>query len=413
MIEQSVAILKQLGVHVVVLSGEPYGGSAALNVCVVPGLRYTAAVHAPDSNTLKENLEVAARAGLGGVSPDVWHVHNPGLGKNAAILDALYLLAEAGEALLFHVHDFAEDGRPENYANASRWITSPKVRYPAGERIGYGVLSARDGAIFAESGLNPESLFLLPNPVQVTPLPEPKTKLFDERWVLYPARGIRRKNLGELLLWAACSEAGTLFACSLSPKNPVALPVYERWEAFARELELPVRFGVGDRHGITLPELVAQSDALITTSVAEGFGLAYLEPCLWGKPLVGRNLPGVTVDFEAAGVSFPRLYKTIPIPLDWLDVDALKERMAVVLSAHYAAYGRDDPPIEAVWDAWKQSGNIDFGVLDEAAQASVISHVKASPAAQEALGLSLDPLPPRQVLRSEERPCRERVCLYV
>ena len=42
---------------------------------------------------------------------------------------------------------------------------------------------------------------------------------------------------------------------------------------------------------------MASAHRLVTTSVAEGFGLAFLEPWLFGKGLLGRNLPEITVDF--------------------------------------------------------------------------------------------------------------------
>ncbi len=61
--------------------------------------------------------------------------------------------------------------------------------------------------------------------------------------------------------------------------------------------------------------MIAKADALITTSVAEGFGLAFLEPWLASKPLVGRNLPEITADFAEHGLDLSALYNCLPVPL--------------------------------------------------------------------------------------------------
>ena len=51
------------------------------------------------------------------------------------------LLAEAGERILLHPHDFAEDGRPGNYLSLRE--VYPRV-YPTGSHIHYAALNQRD-----------------------------------------------------------------------------------------------------------------------------------------------------------------------------------------------------------------------------------------------------------------------------
>jgi len=55
-------------------------------------------------------------------------------------------------------------------------------------------------------------------------------------------------------------------------------------------------------------ELIGISDFCITTSIQEGFGMAFLEPWMAGRPVIGRNLPCVTSDMKAAGIELPGLY---------------------------------------------------------------------------------------------------------
>ena len=87
------------------------------------------------------------------------------------------------------------------------------------------------------------------------------------------------------------------FANSLEPTNPAFRPQFERWKSFSRELQLPVTFGLGHQVDCSFPKMVACSEAIVTTSVAEGFGLGFLEPWVFGKSLCGRNLPEITGDF--------------------------------------------------------------------------------------------------------------------
>ena len=65
--------------------------------------------------------------------------------------------------------------------------------------------------------------------------------------------------------------------------------------------------------------------ALVTTSIAEGFGLAFLEPWISGSSVVGRNLPDITEDFS---VELDHLYDRFDVPVDRVD---LRELRAVML----------------------------------------------------------------------------------
>ena len=120
----------------------------------------------------------------------------------------------------------------------------------------------------------------------------------DDRFVLYPVRCIRRKNVGEALLYGKLAPPGTVVGVTLPPLNPVAIPVYARWQQLAAEWELPCRFDVGVAGKLTFAESLAASDLILTTSVAEGFGMVFLESWLASRALVGRDLPEITADFK-------------------------------------------------------------------------------------------------------------------
>jgi glycosyltransferase involved in cell wall biosynthesis len=389
-IQNAVVALERQGVQAAVLTGElPEHSIEGLEkVQAVPGLGYEG-VRAPwTSRELATGLLEAARSELG-APPDLWHIHNHSLGKNLALPEAVRHLAEDGHHLFLQIHDFAEDGRPENYRQLlARVGEGDPARlagrlYPQAANVHYAVLNGRDRGFLASAGIARPRLHLMPNAVWVEAGGEPAPTPYPNApplW-LYPTRAIRRKNLGEFLLLAALAPSGHRFATTLAPKNPLERPRYEGWLAFATELELPVELGVTDRAPERFDELVRSAHALVTTSIAEGFGLAFLEPWLMGRAVVGRDLPELSAEFREAGINLDALYRRLEVPLAWLDQGALRDRIGTGLRRYLGAYGRE-PAADArerVWGAWVKKDRVDFGRLDEELQREVIRRVAGAP----------------------------------
>ena len=359
--------------HCLFFTGEAaYDGSPiSKRIREVPNLGYT-------TEKKFQSLELLRRArGAFGGEPDVWHIHNHSLGKNPALTQEVITLAMAGQKILLQIHDFAEDGRPDNYANLGKL----KDRlYPVADHIHYAALNQRDFSFLKAGGIPETNLHLLPNAVSPLPhstshIPHP-TPLF-----VYPCRAIRRKNIGELLLWSAAMPE-VKFAVTLAPKNPEVKPVYDAWVAFAEELGLNVEFNAGAKS--TFEEMVAKADALITTSIAEGFGLAFLEPWLAGKPLVGRNLPEITSDFEQHGLDLSALYNRLGVVLtsnDWNIGPQFFQTLETKMRAACEAYGKEwsDERFETAQRELAGDGTVDFGILDEDLQRVIIRAVKENP----------------------------------
>jgi glycosyltransferase involved in cell wall biosynthesis len=81
---------------------------------------------------------------------------------------------------------------------------------------------------------------------------------------------------------------------------------------------------------------------MITTSRREGFGMVFLEPWLFGKPVVGRNLPGVTRDFLDSGLILNHLYSSLPVDEKGSDFASLpppaqRDRIRQLLASRQAA----------------------------------------------------------------------------
>jgi len=387
-IEHACAALAAAGHRVLVVAGEPPQKPLpeGVDFALIPALAYEERRPRIGPADLAAELARTARQGLGDL-PDLWHIHNHCLGKNLALPEALCTLARQGQRLLLQPHDFAEDGRPSLYA---RLLSEPgggdatrlsALLYPQASHLHYAVLNGRDRGFLAATGIPHDRLHLLPNAVDLPPSVDRSADPFPGRrlW-LYPTRAIRRKNLGELLLWATLAGEEDLFATTQAPRNPAEQPRYRHWVALARELGLGLELALGERVR-DFPALLASAYALVTTSVAEGFGLAFLESWLAGRPLVGRNLPEITRDLVTAGLDLETLYERLEVPLDWLDRDRLRGAMDQALEAVVTAYGRARRPddLEHLWASAVRDGYVDFGRLDEAAQEGVIRHLASDP----------------------------------
>ncbi|MEM6330847.1 MAG: glycosyltransferase family 4 protein [Planctomycetota bacterium] len=358
----------------------------------VPSLEYDTAIGADPAALAGAVEHGLVEAGFDPASL-LLHTHNHALGKNASLPGALALLAGRGCRLLLQVHDFAEDFRPTNYRHLMRSLRTRTAAelagalYPQAPGIHYATLTSRDRALLAAAGVAEDRLHVLPNPVaEWRDLPDrdearpavhqrlgidPLTRL-----IVYPVRGIRRKNLGEMLLHSALAGGEACYAVTLAPVNPAERASFDRWQSLADTLGLGCRFDVGGAGGVGFPEAVAAADALITTSLAEGFGMVFLEAWLAGKPLVGRNLPEITQDFLAAGIALPDLHDQLRVPMDWLD----RPRLRTELLELHAWACRDfgvAPPADTAdrLDALLAAGSIDFGMLPASHQSEVITAV--------------------------------------
>jgi glycosyltransferase involved in cell wall biosynthesis len=328
----------------------------------------------------------------GNNQPDLFHIHNHALGKNPVFSEMVYHLAVKNHRLLLQIHDFAEDGRPGNYAFLRKYIgdgkpeNMGKMLYPQATHIHYAVLNGRDRSFLLNSGVSQHRLHYLPNPVAAPPEGEPCKidKLHYDRLLVYPTRAIRRKNIGELLLWAAMAQPGDVFAVTLAPQNPKALPIYHRWISFALQLNLPVEFDINARLDIPFTTLMRSADALITTSIAEGFGLAFLEPWLYNRPLIGRNLPDITQDFTQTGVDLSHLYNALRVPIEWIGEKVLHQKIDQAAEDYFKQYNRPLPHdfVEQVMQSMIIEQRVDFGRLDEELQETIIQTVHKSPSAR-------------------------------
>ncbi|MGD8368214.1 MAG: hypothetical protein PVG78_11255 [Desulfobacterales bacterium] len=370
-IRQQLAALKD-DCRALVYSSAPPDSSFPAPVVSIPGLAYDDEQdkEADPKQVATQILDILFRKWPDGC--DLLHVHNPTLAKNRSLLKILQYLADAGIRLLCQVHDFAEDGRPRAYF---------KDPYPAD--CHWAVINTRDFRILREAGLAAGGLHLLPNPV--APLAASGSTTQKTGPVLYPIRAIRRKNIGEAILLSLFFPPDAPLWITQPANSPEDQKSTADWKRFVQRLDLKVRFDAGV--GADFTKLVGQSRFLLTTSITEGFGFSFLEAWTAKKLLWGRKLPDICVDFEQAGVRLDHLYSRLSVPVDWLAASGFRDRWIECLRSVCRLFSLPEDPmaLKTAWEKATADGTVDFAILDESAQQTVIRGVVEDPGRRKAL----------------------------
>lgn len=378
-IERASRELTRRGIAHVILVGKcPRGMTDTMPVRMVEGLAYSdSPLDRQGAEKILDALRASASDALG-APPDIWHFHNHSLGKNRAVPLIVSMLASQRERLLLHIHDLAEDGRAENRANIAE---CPNL-YPLAPQIHYAFINSRDRHHFIKAGLSAANAHLIENPVfNADSIPNTSSNTPNTgALLLCPARGIRRKNIGELILLTQLAPKGTRAAITLAPENPQWLQIHERWKNFCGANQLPVDFAVVDRVAPTtssdasFESWISHATHFVTCSISEGFGLVFLESHAYGKPLIGRKLPHISHDLAKHGVEHTKLYEKILIPTDWISHESLKRNLESSLTRLWQAWNREPnaDAIESTITSIEHDGFLDFGNLPEVLQERVI-----------------------------------------
>jgi hypothetical protein len=275
------------------------------------------------------------------------------------------------------IHDFAEDGRPLSYF---------AEEYPAD--CHYSVVNSRDYRILLKAGLKKKGLHRLFNSVN---LPDGQPTSSDGGpYVVYPIRGIRRKNIGEAILLSLFFENDETLVITLPPNSPADMQSYKDWKAFSGDHHLRVEFDAGLKR--PFDAIVRSARYLLTTSITEGFGFSFLEPWLFEKSVRGRKLADICSDFEANGVRLDHMYTQLNVPLNWVGSQGFFDRWKRTIENTCKLFDIqiDKDRIQSAYNFITADGNIDFGLLSEDYQKQVILRLLSNPAHLQDL-LKLNP----------------------
>lgn len=368
---------------------------------------------------------------------DVLWVHNYHVGKNAGLTRAVTELARqwntpADPHLLLHIHDFPEDGRFANLAYLRKTLGS--VPYPTGNHVRYAVINTRDLAVLSDAGIPGNQLFYLPNPVRTAGrerLPQQSQSARRDRLVmglsafaeehgyrfhpdgpivLYPVRAIRRKNVLEIATICRMMEHWNLV---------VTLPGTSSQEAAYSDLvgwayadrRIHGCFGIGrneHRYGFSFSELTAGADLVASSSVQEGFGLAYLNTLLDGVPLLARKLGtmgGLLPMFDG----YPaHLYDRFVVPLTSPSITSMRGYLRLRYSERLDEIAESVPEererLEQALDNLVSRDAIDFSFLPAQLQLTLLGDIRDDGFAADVRALNNDLLTAAESLVHSDPP---------
>jgi glycosyltransferase involved in cell wall biosynthesis len=334
---------------------------------------------------------------------DVIMIENLGIGIQPYVTYAFSLYTQLayttgmGKRFIYRCHDFVQQ-RPANFKNVKkfhhpRFGVVPdwhSILYPAYPSIRYIAINRYDRMRLLEHGIEEENISYIPNPVDKTIVPpddrrdELREKIIAgegldarTRFLLYPVRCVRRKNVEEAIYLTRFfnrlvdgnleRENCTLkdryhLLVSIRPTSGDDAAYADQLVGFIQKQGLPVTIGLGDIIALeretdpadpskiqrySIGDLYHASDLVITTSILEGFGFSYIEPWLLDRAVIGRSIPFITPDFQAAGMKFGHLYNALIVEgKDYKDIGndaadpdkALQTRLEKVIKLEDARY---------------------------------------------------------------------------
>jgi hypothetical protein len=196
-------------------------------------------------------------------------------------------------------------------------------------------------------------------------------------WLL-PCRTLRRKNVAEALLLTRWLRPEAWLVVTGAASSADESPYFNALERAAHEHHWRLRLGVlaGDEsRKPTVPELLAASEAVLLTSIQEGFGLPYLEAATAQRPLIARRLPNIAPDLDRFGFVFPQAYDEIliaPELCDWHAERARQQKWFSEWQSTMPAFARaqiSKPPMLAT----KRPCPVPFSRLALAAQMQILA----------------------------------------
>ena len=255
-----------------------------------------------------------------------------------------------GAVFVSHHHDFFFDNRWGRWPEMQRsglddLEAAARAVFPAGARTVHLAINRADYDLL-ETGFGGRALWL-PDPVTLSGHPggrggsarawlTARTGSSDPYWLM-PCRLLRRKNIAEALLLARWLRPGARVVTTGGPTSMDEMPYFSKLSESARRdgwpLDLSVLAGVAD--GPPVQALIGGAEAVLLTSLQEGFGLPYVEAAVSGRPLVARALPNVLPDLVSLGLQAPVTYDEVLVPCDFFDFRREKSRQ------------------RGLWDAWR------------------------------------------------------------
>lgn len=366
-----------------------------VEVTVKPSFGYLSESSTPSSkqrSTVRSGARELLRGrGCGGAV--VW-AHNLGLGRNVWLARELARGCHLGGIpLVVHHHDWWFENRWSHYtalrdAGCRSLKEAARSLIAESPWIAHAAINEGDARILARHFR--ERAGWLPNPVErLAPVSASRVdaarawlqeQLGEDApvWLL-PCRLLRRKNIAEALLLTRWLRPEAWLVTTADVSSAAETTYGARLSRTAQSQGWRLRLAVLRRNEPAAPsvaELLAASEAVVLTSVQEGFGLPYLEAAAARRPLVARGLPNIAPDLDKFGFTFPQSYRDIlvdPELFDWQQERQRQRQLFTVWRSQMPPSVRrlvEEPAVMTAREAYP----VPFSRLTLTAQLEVLTH---------------------------------------
>ena len=333
----------------------------------------------------------AVLEGASGADTVVW-AHNLGLGRNLTAARAwVEGCGRRGVRLMAHHHDWWFDNRwqrwPELRRTGGRSLAAvARTIFSTATHVRHATINRADQRVLArELG---RRAGWLPNLAVAGAAPAKAVVGAARAWLdgllggrapvwLVPCRMLRRKNFAEALLVTRWLRPEAWLVTTGGVSSADEQPYATALRAAATRHGWRVKFGVlagAEDAKPTVAALLAASEAVLLTSLQEGFGLPNLEAAAAERPLLVRTLPNIAPDLAEFGFRFPQAYDEVWIERGLLDARAETKRQ----ETRWRAWRAGLPRACRAWATrppwWDAKGPMPFSRLTLTAQLEVLAH---------------------------------------
>lgn len=327
--------------------------------------------------------------------PVVIWAHNQGLGRNLLLTRELTRAAgREGVRLVFHHHDWWFDNRwqrwPEMRRHGTRTLhQAARIIFPPSPHVRHLAINHADAKVLARH-FHARSAWV-PNPGTKNSRPSRQALARTRHWLrreirhdgpvwLMPCRLLRRKNIAEALLLTRWLRPEAWLVTTGGVTSREEQNYAERLREAARVHRWPLRLALlhqREARAPSLDELLGASEAILLTSLQEGFGLPYLEAAAAGVPLIARELPNIAPDLRQAGLRFPQSYREVWVDSTLFDWDRETHRQRRLFQQWRAGLPEPCRPqagLPLLLAGGSQPRPVPFSRLTLTAQLEVLAH---------------------------------------
>jgi len=328
-----------------------------------------------------------------------------------------------GTKVIFRIHDIYTDA-PHYSKKLKEFFTEKEIRdMIQGQGVdNFLIINHRLKQELINLGAVPEKISYLPNGVDpeifTTNLTPEEAKMARERigladgekLLLYPVRVVPRKNVEEaiLLTYFIRQMTNKNYALMITGKVDKSDSLSEGYYQVLKKIKELAGFKVifcrnshldpfplkrrhnpdGTIKRFSIADIFQISDAVIMTSLREGFGYPYLECWFTGKVVLGRRIEQVVGDFEKSGLNFDWLYKKFL--LDPENSDSLEDEESFAGAKKVVEILKSKESVKQVFDLNKEVIEKQIEILqDKKKQDGIIkSNLAAAQKAYEISGIT-------------------------